>query len=49
MMTKYYWEVFMNFPFPKSDHYLQAHFDGGMFPASGWWDIDDEWDCVEEL
>jgi len=48
-MTKYYWEVFTTLQSTESDHYLTAHCDGGMFPASGWWDIDDEWDCVEEL
>lgn len=46
-MTKNYWRVFYT-PHPCSDHFLAAHYDSSMFPASGWWDINDQWDWIEE-
>ncbi len=46
-VNKNYWRVFYA-PHPCSDHFLAAHYDGSMFPASGWWDIDDQWDWIEE-
>lgn len=51
-MTKHYWDVFIDFPehhLTEPCHYLQAHFDGNQFPASGWWDLDDEWEYIEEV